>query len=440
MNAPTKDDRLPSFVDLFLDAVFLVDIEGRIVYASAACEHIFGYAPDEMIGRSMIDFVAPEDRARTMREARQVIAGHRRIGFENRYVRKDGSHVHVMWSARWSEPDQLRVGVARDVTEQKHAEAMQAATYAISEAAHNAIDLDALLREIHRIIETLVPVAGFAIATCDPKTRKLSFTYQRDRHGNSPVVPEPIACQFCAKVLCSHGATPPHEDALAVWAVDAPSLSDNQGWLTMPLISRNESIGALVLKGEAGTIYTEKDKELLHFVSAQVAIAIERARLNAELLHAARHDELTGLPNRRLLLDRIESALARCARKHSHMAVLYLDIDDFKQVNDSLGHAVGDALLREVALRLKHCVRAADTVARLGGDEFAIVLEEVHTPAEVSAIADKIRNTIRQPTKIDGLVIETSASIGFALYPDDGTQTDQLLKRADDAMYVDKRT
>ncbi|WP_246265545.1 sensor domain-containing protein [Aromatoleum diolicum] len=430
---------MPEFVDLLLDTVFLVDARGRIVYVNAACERMFGYTPEELMGQSLLDFVVPEDRARTLEEAKQVIAGHSRIGFENRYIRKDGRRVHIMWSARWSEKDQLRIGVARDVTEQKHAEAMQLATYAISEAAHNATDLDVLLREVHRIIATLVPVAGLAIATCDRRTKQLSFSYQMDRHGNSPVLHEPIACQFCAQVICNARPMLSHDAALAALSGNVASGDDSGPWLAVPLITQQETIGALVVKGDPGTHYSDKDKELLHFVSGQVAIAIDRAQLKTELLRAARYDELTGLPNRRLFQDRIRSAVARCVRKQSLMAVLYIDIDDFKQVNDSFGHATGDLLLREVARRLQLCVREADTVARLAGDEFVVLLEDVQTLEDARAVADKIRGAMSHPIDVDSRMLRTLASIGIALYPEHGQGIEQLLQHADEAMYADKR-
>ena len=431
---------MPDFVDLLLDTVFLVDAGGRMVYVNAACERMFGYTPEELIGQTLFDFVAPEDRAMTQQEARQIVAGRPRIGFENRYIRKDGRRVHVMWSARWSERDQLRIGVARDVTELRHAEAIQVATYAISEAAHNAADLDGLLRDIHRVIATLVPVAGFAVATCDRRTKQLSFSYQMDRHGNSLVLHEPIACQFCAQVICSGRPTLLRDAALAALSGDVASCDDGAGWLAIPLITQQETIGALVLKGDPGTHYSDKDKELLHFVSEQVAIAIERAQLKAELVRAARYDELTGLPNRCLFQDRIRSAVARCVRKQRPMAVLYIDIDDFKQVNDSLGHATGDLLLREVARRLQLCVRETDTVARLGGDEFVVLLEDVQTPEDAKTVADKIRDATSHPIDVDGRVLRILASIGFALYPEHGQDVEQLLKHADEAMYTDKRS
>src|SRR3569833_802422 len=129
------------FTDLLLDAVCAVDAEGRFVFASAACERIFGYAPTEMIGRVMIEMVHSEDRARTQKMASQVMAGHPMTHFENRYVRKDGQIVHIMWSARWTEAEQQRKAETHDITERKHVESMQAALYAISEAAHATEDL-----------------------------------------------------------------------------------------------------------------------------------------------------------------------------------------------------------------------------------------------------------------------------------------------------------
>src|SRR5690606_39279937 len=138
---------------------------------------IFGYSPDEIIGRSMIDFVAPEDRDRTLEEARIVMTGQPRIGFENRYVRKDGSLVPIMWSARWSEADQLRIGVARDITERKRAESMQAVLFSISEAAHAAEDFLALFQRIHHIVGTLLLAENFSISLYDKEKDQLSFPY-----------------------------------------------------------------------------------------------------------------------------------------------------------------------------------------------------------------------------------------------------------------------
>jgi diguanylate cyclase (GGDEF)-like protein/PAS domain S-box-containing protein len=434
---------LPNFADLLLDAIFLVDVKGCIVHVSAASERIFGYQPYEMIGRSMIDFVAPEDRARTLDEAGRVISGQERIGFENRYLRKDGSRVDIMWSARWLESGQLRIGVARDITGRKRAEECQAALYAVSEAAHGAHDLQELFTQVHRIIARLVPVAGFAVASCAGDTQQIDFPYQSERSAQSDMqdgsafAQEPAVVHHCDEVIRNRKPLLLPDDAPTSELVRAHA---DVAWLLSPLVKHGKPIGALVLKSLPGTTYSREDKELLSFVSAQVATAMERAQLHADLLHAARYDDLTGLPNRRLFHDRMKSALARCRRKQTRLAVLYVDIDDFKTVNDTHGHAGGDLLLQEFARRLEHGIREADTVARLGGDEFVVLIEDVQRHEDAFAVAEKISCAIGQPIVIDGCTLHVRASMGIALYPDDGTDEDALLGRADHAMYLDKGT
>lgn len=144
-----------NFMDLLLDAVCVVDREGYFLFVSAASERIFGYTPEEMIGRAVIDFVHPGDRERTLQTVNEILNGELKPYFENRYVKKDGKIAHIMWSARWSESEQIRVAVARDITERKRAESMQAAVYAISEAANTPGDLQALFQSIHEVVDDL---------------------------------------------------------------------------------------------------------------------------------------------------------------------------------------------------------------------------------------------------------------------------------------------
>jgi diguanylate cyclase (GGDEF)-like protein/PAS domain S-box-containing protein len=426
-------DQLPSFVDLMLDAVFLVDVHGKVMYVSAACEPIFGYTQDEMIGRQLFDFLYHEDRERTLEEAARVMEGRGRVGFENRYVRKDGSLVNIMWSARWSESDQMRIGVARDVTGMKSAEALQSAMYAISEAVHAAKDLHMLCDEIHRIISKLVPMADFAIAVRDDAATPIRFPFQANPDIAFPLAQDPLARQLCEDVI--------HRLQGNLLVVPSPAALREQdvSLLSVPLVSRKRAIGAVIMKSLPGTIYREQDKELMLFVSEQIAVAIERKRLQDKLQRMAQYDELTGLPNRRLLKDRMEMALARTRRSQSSMAVLYIDMDNFKMVNDSLGHAAGDLLLKEVAGRLQQCMRASDTVARIGGDEFVVLLEHIFSVEDVRAVADKIRNAVSEKMLIDDTAISVLASVGFALYPDHGNDLEQLLRHADKSMYSAKR-
>jgi len=154
----------------------------------------------------------------------------------------------------------------------------------------------------------------------------------------------------------------------------------------------------------------------------------------------ALHDHLTGLPNRSLFLDRLDHALRACGRTGSGVAVLLMDLDRFKEVNDTLGHHCGDLMLKELARRLSMVVRPADTVARLGGDEFALLLPSVTQPDAGVALAERIALALDDPFVIDGLPLEAEASIGIALYPDHGEDVETLLQRADVAMYMAKET
>ncbi|MDG1581136.1 GGDEF domain-containing protein [Pseudomonas sp. GOM6] len=407
---------LAGALDLLLDAVCMVDAQGHFVFVSAACERVFGYTPAEMIGRRMLDFVAPEDIERTQATARAVMDGQVQPHFENRYVHKAGHLVHIMWSARWSEADQLRIGVARDITARKQAEALQAATYRISEAAHTAQDLLALFRQVHQIVDQLLPARDFCVALYDTQSGKLEFPY----HADTQATPPTALCQELVRT----------GQPLQMAA------NDGHRWLGAPLVSEAGVIGALVLQSPSNEA---RYSELLQFVSTQVATAIERKRLYERLQRMARHDELTGLLNRGFLHDRIDSALARARRNGSRFSLVFLDLDKFKQVNDTCGHTVGDRLLQEVALRLQQCVREADSVARIGGDEFVLLLENIEAPESVDKIAAKLRKELGRPLNIDGHPLRIVPSIGIAHYPEHGEQIETLLKHADTAMYREKR-
>ena len=414
---------LSGALDLLLDAVCMVDAQGRFVFVSAASERVFGYLPEEMIGRRMLDFVAPEDIERTQATARAVMAGEVQPHFENRYVHKAGHLVHIMWSARWSEDDQLRIGVARDISTRKRAEAMQAATYSISEAAHAAQDLLMLFRQVHQIVSQLLPAAGFCVAMYDAAGDLLEFPYHVD-DSDEPNAEPPVT-------LCR---------SLVTKGTPLLEVAAEYSWLGVPLLSESGVIGALVLKNPGSeACYSESNRELLQFVATQVATAIERRRLHERLQRMARHDDLTGLLNRAFLHDRIDSALARARRNAAHFSLVFLDLDKFKQVNDVYGHGVGDRLLQEVAQRLLQCVREADSVARVGGDEFVLLLENIQSPESIDRIISKLRKELGRPLTIDGHTLRASPSIGIAHYPGDGEQIETLLKHADAEMYREKR-
>ena len=437
---------LANVIDLLVDAVCVVNLASEFVFVSAASEQIFGYRPEEMIGRCMLDFMHPEDRARTLEHVDRLMDGAAPPHFENRYLRKDGSVVHIMWTARYSPEDGVRVAVARDITGRRHAEAMQAALYAISEAAHAAADLMALFQRVHAIVDGLLPARNCFVALYDAERDELSFPYFIDDHDTPPAPRRLDSGALSGEVirsstpllLRSDDAAHPNERVRAILARRPPGRAP-LAWLGVPLIAHQRAIGALVVQSYTGDVtYGERDLQLLQFVSTQVAAAIERKRTEARLSHMARFDHLTDLPNRMLFRDRLQNALARARREVDRLAVLYLDLDRFKDVNDQRGHAAGDRLLCEVSNRLAACVRESDTVGRLGGDEFAVLLPRIGRPDDALGVAEKIRRAMQEPFALGDVAANISASIGIALFPDHSDDEDGLLQLADDAMYLVK--
>ncbi|OXR49764.1 MULTISPECIES: GGDEF domain-containing protein [unclassified Pusillimonas] len=439
---PNAYTPMASFVDLLMDAVFAVNLDASIVFASASCERIFGYTPKEMIGKNMFDLMLPEDRERTRTSVQEVMSGCPQLHFENRYVRKDGQVVYIMWSARWSSADQLRIGVARDITERKRAESLQAALYAISEAAHRADDVLTLFQHLHQIVGTLLPVDDFSVALIDSETGELGFPYPENAGCRRLALLKEISGPLCRQIVRTGLPILLAPDTMRPYLAELDVSSSVQpvAWLGVPLKSQNEVIGVIVLNRHPGGLcYSHEDQALLQFVSTQIAAAIERQQMQMRLKQMAQYDQLTGLPNRALLYDRLKVALSIARREQACFSLLYLDIDKFKQVNDTLGHGIGDLLLKEVARRLKLCVRESDTVARVGGDEFIVLLHRSPLPEQAEVIAKKIRDVFSQPCVLNGHSFNIASSIGLARYPEHGTDESQLIEFADKSMYLEKK-
>lgn len=423
---------LGKYMDLLVDALCVVDKHGHFLYVSPSAEQIFGYTQAEMMGRQMLELVHPDDRQRTLNAVDRIVAGEAQPHFENRYLRKDGEVVHIMWSARWSEADQCRVAVARNVTRRKQAETVQQAVFAIAEASHTTQDLHALFAQAHRIISELLPAENFSVALRDKNAAHITFPYSREqvvvsfaKDGND------IGNQLLEEVLNTNEArlynAQHHNQSL-------------QSWLGVPLKSQTGPLGALVLKSYSSKHqYSEKSTELLQFVSTQIAAAVERKQMMARLEHLALYDQLTRLPNRTLFYDRIHSAMARAKRNGGIFSLFYLDLDKFKAVNDNCGHTIGDLLLEQVARRLEHCVRECDTIARFGGDEFVILLENIEQPEQSQGVAEKIHQSLSKPFQLAEHTLAIGPSIGIAHFPLHGDNEKDLLRRADEAMYIQKQ-
>ncbi len=451
MEFVTKDV-LASCMGLLLDAVFLVNKAGALVYVSPACEAILGYSAQELVGRSMIDFVAKEDRERTIEESKRVMAGHPRIGFENRYIHKDGHFVHIMWSARWSDEHGLRIGVARDVSAKKQAEALQRATYSISEAAHDAADVRTLCKAVHDTLCTLFPIDAIVVATCDAEQARWERVYQYRDSAGVPVLDWPQAQHLSAHAAHAQqslwrliDAVPGDGAGQSSAQVHAePFLPDDvvppgkHALVVFPMQTARRAVGALMIYGPARALQAEAAQRLLAFVCDQTALAIERKQLIDDLYKAARFDELTGLPNRRTFGEFASEAVRRAQRTNAKLALLFADIDGFKGVNDSLGHAVGDLLLKEIGQRMKAGVTGCGFVARHSGDEFVAIVQDAEIVERIDFAVTRLRAEIEQVVSLNDASVSVRVSVGVAVFPDDGESMSELIRVADRRMYANK--
>jgi diguanylate cyclase (GGDEF)-like protein/PAS domain S-box-containing protein len=287
-----------------------------------------------------------------------------------------------------------------------------------------AIRAERLLRETHQFASEIISNAGEGIVVYDRELRyRVWNQFMEELTGRAA---EEVIGRLATDVF-PH-LREQHVDelllrALAGETVSSPDIhyyvpgSDRRGWVSSVYRPHCDSRGHVV-----GVIALIRD-------------ITERKAAEQQIEYQAYHDALTGLANRRLFQEHLTLALALAQRRDRLVAVLFLDLDHFKLVNDSLGHSVGDELLREIARRLRSSVREGDTVARVGGDEFTIVLQELSSRADAAVVAQKVLGTVAEPVEVGGHRLYVTTSIGVTLFPDDGDDAEALLKNADTAMY-----
>ena len=211
---------------------------------------------------------------------------------------------------------------------------------------------------------------------------------------------------------------------------------------TWPVGKADMPLGAILVFHEADVTtdvrFSETSADVIDSTARLAQLAIEHSRLYEGLQFQAHHDSLTGLPNRALFEERLGRAVEEAGALNHQLAVLFVDLDHFKQINDTMSHRIGDLLLSEISDRMRRIIRPADTVARIGGDEFNILISNIKGAAEAEEVGARILAAVREPMVVDGLTLNPSASIGIAMFPDDGTGPDELQRQADAAMYCAK--
>lgn len=406
--------RFVSIVESSEDAIISKSLEGIVTSWNRSAERIFGYAAWEIVGTPMIRMF-PSDR---LDEERQILArvalGERVEHFETVRLHKSGRPVDVSVTISPIRDHSGRVigasKIARDISDKVQAERRalelmrQSRVYAaIVETSDDAIiskTLDGTITSWNRAAERI-----FGYTAEEIIGRPMTTVIPADRLGEEVDILDRL----------SRGERIEHFETIR--------LRKDGG-----LVNISATVSPLV--DDSGRVIG----------ASKIARDItERIEAERTIWRQANYDTLTQLPNRRYFKERLQSEIARASRIGKHVAVLFIDLDRFKEVNDTLGHQAGDELLLQAAERIKASLRDADSVARMGGDEFTVLLSDISGPDDVTPIATRLNERLFEPFVLDGLQMHISGSIGVAVYPEDGASVDELLKHADQAMYESKR-
>ena len=408
VNGVSMQDREELFresVELAAMGIAHVHESGRFLYVNRACADMLGYAAEELVGLTVKQISHPDDKSVTNQVRAQLRSGAiDMFQIEKRYLRKDGSPVWVdLRSAVKRSPtgEALHeVTIFHDISARKQAEA------ALRESESRFRSLTALSSDWYWEEDVQRRIVRMAGRDGSADEHYLGRTFEE--LGGAPEL-------GWGAYRAAFAARQSFRDQIV-----SVTLGGQQRWLSM---SGEPSVD------EAGVCVGYRG------VARDVT---ERRRSDARIEYLATHDSLTGLHNRSMFSQLLGLQIEAARRYGQSFAVVFIDLDRFKVINDSLGHDVGDELLREVAARLKSTLRASDVLARLGGDEFVVLLRECASTADVAAAADKIMIALRRVMTVHGHEFRVTASVGIACYPADGADEQALMKNADIAMYAAK--
>jgi diguanylate cyclase (GGDEF)-like protein/PAS domain S-box-containing protein len=441
---------LQALIDRVPDYLFVKDAESRFVIANKAIAADYGRAePGDLFGLTDFD-LNPPDVARQFFDIEQNVihTGRPMIDMEEAIIDPAGVRKCLSTTKVPLRNDQGEivglVGIGRDITARKQADVLRNEQARILEMIATNTRLEDVLDRLVRLVESQLTGISASILLLDDDGVHL-------RHGAAPSLP--LAYTNAIDGVCigpnvgSCGSAAYRREPVVVADImidplwkDYRELAAAHGlrscWSAPILSHQGGVLGTFAMYSGDVREPGAAEKRLIEIATRFAGIAIERKQAEDRIHFMANHDALTGLPNRILLRDRLTQAMLHAQRHDCWVTVVFVDLDNFKFVNDSLGHNAGDELLKIVAARMVHRVRAIDTVVRLGGDEFVILLfDQPKNIDMIAATLQKIRAAIAEPIRIAGRDFQITSSIGLANYPNDGTDADMLLAHADAAMY-----
>jgi diguanylate cyclase (GGDEF)-like protein/PAS domain S-box-containing protein len=417
-----------------------------LVQANALFLHMFGYqTAAEILGQSgAVLYTSPEAFEAVGREAGPTLAAGQPYRTEIEMRRKGGATFWCRMSAKAvnpSRPQEGTIWIAEDVTEQRHlrqlAEQSRQELEAIFDNAAVGIVFvrDRLVvRCNHRFEEVFGYDSGELVGGSLRQLHPSDADFNRfsDWAYRRIAARETVVTEIRAK----------HKDGAELWVratgrlAASDAVTQDVVWIFEDVTERHSAEAALrSAHDKLEQRVLERTSELSSANQQLQAEVFERLQAEQRIWHIAHHDGLTGLPNRTLLHDRLAQALNQAERQGQRLAVIFLDLDRFKSINDTLGHGIGDELLKHVAGRLSSVVRAVDTVSRLGGDEFVVVMTGIAGSQDAAVVAQKIIDALAPAVDIEGHTLRATPSLGIALFPEDGREALQLMKNADTAMY-----